>query len=83
MRVDEQTITKQCREDIPEQMLSSSFDIEMEQKCVRPLLENGVTLSSEIQQHYQKITRHFETDMPKKENLAAPEKKKGITFQLK
>ncbi|MBD8973075.1 MAG: DUF3991 domain-containing protein [Clostridiales bacterium] len=82
-RVDEQTITKQCREDIPEQMLSSSFDIEMEQKCVRPLLENGVTLSSEIQQHYQKITRHFETDMPKKENLAAPEKKKGITFQLK
>lgn len=82
-RVDEQMITKQCREDIPEQMLSSSFDIEMEQKCVRPLLANGVTLSSEIQQHYQKITRHFETDMPKKENLAAPEKKKGITFQLK
>lgn len=80
---EDQRSVEQCRKNISEQMLSSSFDVSVEQRCVKPLLENGVTLSSEIQQHYQKITRYFESRKPAKENLAAPEKKKGITFQLK
>ena len=80
---EDQRSVEQCRKNISEQMLSSSFDVSVEQRCVKPLLENGVTLSSEIQQHYQKITRYFKSRKPAKENLAAPEKKKGITFQLK
>ncbi len=79
---EEQRIIDVCREDCTEQMLSSSFDVEMLQQCVKPLLEHGVTLHANIQQHYQKVAGCSELEIPASRSPAVPEKKKDIEIHL-
>lgn len=79
---EEQRMINVCREGCTEQMMSSSFDVETEQQCVKPLLEHGVTLHTNIQQHYQKVAACSEFAIPASESPAVPEKKKEIEFRI-
>ena len=55
------------------QMLSSSFDVDMEQKCVKPLVEHGVTLQPGIQTRFEKNAKMFEMKNP-----VAPEQDRDV-----
>ena len=60
-----------CNRYCTDQMLSSSFDVDMEQKCVKPLVEHGVTLQPGIQTRFEKNAKMFEMKNP-----VAPEQRK-------
>lgn len=53
-----------CNRYCTDQMLSSSFDVDMEQKCVKPLVEHGVTLQPGIQTRFEKNAKMFEMKNP-------------------
>ncbi len=53
-----------CNRYCTDQMLSSSFDVEMEQQCVKPLIEHGVTLQPGIQTRFEKNAKLYEMKNP-------------------
>ena len=53
-----------CNRCCTDQMLSSSFDVEMEQQCVKPLIEHGVTLQPGIQTRFEKNAKLYEMKNP-------------------
>lgn len=50
--------------DCTEMMLMSSYDVTMDQQCVKPLVEHGVTLQPGIQSRFEKNERIFESKKP-------------------